>query len=395
MACQVEFYTDQDFEAIITAIDEDIWDKDDDMIMEIDSLVLGIVEKPLEGGFRCETCQKLCKSKQGLSRHRNSKHKENQPSIDNVSSKEISAEDRLDVVQFMSYINNCAKQLASDGCYSDETLATFSSYKCSLDDASYTYQFVRHVIKDFDGDGEKFYPKFYDLVSSDNLLFKNLNRKCSVILGDELANTVLAHLRGMILPESATTGGADKFTEKERNIIKYISGYVMKTLYCRLRKSSAHRSDANVEHMSILLAGKDTSESSTADDRFINAKNRGGLWKVTNGVFEIFFAVEKYFRDNVAKQKRKIDVKIMVSALVMDFGILSHFSALKNSASEESEEESSLNLLESMLTLYLRARTFKYVSLKKEKFKLDASKKKMKSLRTSIKQATSKLELGH
>lgn len=390
MACQLEYYTDQDFEAIISAIDEDIWDKDADMNSEIDDLVLGIVEKPLEGGYRCETCQKVCKSKQGLSRHRNSKHTDNQP----ISSNEISAESRLDVAQFMSYINNCAKQLATDGCYSDETLATFSSYKCSLDEASYTYQFVKHVIKDFDGDGEKFFPKFYDIVSSNISLFKNLNKKCSVILGDELANTVLAHLRGTILPE-CEIAKADQISEKERNIIKYISGYVMKTLYCRLRKSSAHRNDSNVEHMSILLAGKDTSESSTTDDRFINAKNRGGLWKVTNGVFEIFFAVERYFRDNVAKEKRKIDVKIMVSALVVDFSILSHFSALKNSASQELEEESSLNLLESMLTLYLRARTFKYVSLRKEKFKLDASKKKMKSLRTSIKQATSKLELGH
>ena len=63
--------------------------------------------------------------------------------------------------------------------------------------------------------------------------------------------------------------------------------------------------------MSILLAGKDSSESST-EDELIDAKNRGGLWKVTNGVSEIFFVVEKYFRANVANQKRKIDVKCMV-----------------------------------------------------------------------------------
>ena len=58
-------------------------------------------------------------------------------------------------------------------------------------------------------------------------------------------------------------------------------------------------------------------------------------------------------------------------------------------------KEVSLNLLETMLTLYLRVRTFKYVSLKKEKFKLETSKKKMKSLRRSISQASKKLELGH
>ena len=84
----------------------------------------------------------------------------------------------------------------------------------------------------------------------------------------------------------------------------------MKTLYCRLRKSTVHRSDTNIKHMSILLAGKDTSESSTADDdKFINAKNRGGLWKVSPGVFEIFLIVEKHFRANVTNQKIKIDVQ--------------------------------------------------------------------------------------
>ena len=114
--------------------------------------------------------------------------------------------------------------------------------------------------------------------------------------------------------------------------------------------------------MSILLAGKYTSESSTEDDKFINAKNRGGLWKVTVGVFEFFFIVEKYFRANVANQNRMIDVKLIVSTLMLDFSVLSHFTTLTNTASEELDKEISLNLLESMIT-YLRARTFKYVSL--------------------------------
>ena len=53
-----------------------------------------------------------------------------------------------------------------------------------------------------------------------------------------------------------------------------------------------------------------------------------------------------------------------------------------------------LNFLESMLTLCLRARTFKYVSVQKEAFKLGTSRKKMKSSRASIKKATKKLEFG-
>ena len=46
------------------------------------------------------------------------------------------------------------------------------------------------------------------------------------------------------------------------------------------------------------------------------------------------------FRANVTNQKRKNDVQLMVSAvstLMMDFSILSLFSALRNSATGETE----------------------------------------------------------
>ena len=51
----------------------------------------------------------------------------------------------------------------------------------------------------------------------------------------------------------------------------------MKTLYFRLRKPTEHRRD--IKHMSILLAEKDSLESSTKSDNFINVKSRSGLWK--------------------------------------------------------------------------------------------------------------------
>ena len=87
----------------------------------------------------------LGKSKQGLSRHQNAKQREHKPDQEEVVKKNLSAEDRLHPLYFKKYINNCAKQLATDGCYSDETIDTFISYNCSLDDENYTYQFVRDV----------------------------------------------------------------------------------------------------------------------------------------------------------------------------------------------------------------------------------------------------------
>ena len=58
----------------------------------------------------------------------------------------------------------------------------------------HTYRFVEGFIENFDYDVEKCYLLFYDSVSGDDIVFKNLNRKCSVILGFEVANSVLIHL---------------------------------------------------------------------------------------------------------------------------------------------------------------------------------------------------------
>ena len=58
----------------------------------------------------------------------------------------------------------------------------------------HTYRFVEGVIENYDDDVEKCYLLFYDSVSGEDIVFKNLNRKCSVILGFEVANSVLTHL---------------------------------------------------------------------------------------------------------------------------------------------------------------------------------------------------------
>ena len=64
----------------------------------------------------------------------------------------------------------------------------------------------------------------------------------------------------------------------------------MKTMYCRLRKSTEHRSDSNIKHIRIVLAGNDCSDSSTQ-----NWQVRDGLWELSADVVEIFLIVRKCF----------------------------------------------------------------------------------------------------
>ena len=75
-----------------------------------------------------------------------------------------------------------------------------------------------------------------------------------------------------------------------------------------------------------------------------------------------------------------------------DSSVLSNYSIVRSLAAEKVNKEVALNLLEDLLTLYIHVRTFSFVNQKKEKFKLEAKKQKMNSLRKSIKKSSSTLE---
>lgn len=165
---------------------------------------------------------------------------------------------------------------------SDHTIAEFNRYECSLDDAFYAFQFV----ETFEGEGKKSYPLCYDSVHCNAVIFKNLSSRSLVILGFEVANSVLPHLNGSITSESLFLKICE-FTEKEENR-KCFSKSVMKTLYFCLRKPTQQHVNSNIKHASTLLARKDSSDSATKDNTFTNIKNRCDLWKVSAGVFDTF-----------------------------------------------------------------------------------------------------------
>ena len=75
-------------------------------------------------------------------------------------------------------------------------MTAFKNFELPEEGAMISFQHVKNVIKKFAGDGEKFFPSFYNCVSGDKHVFSRLSRKCSVLLGYEVANSILAHLNG-------------------------------------------------------------------------------------------------------------------------------------------------------------------------------------------------------
>ena len=369
MAGMQDFYSGEDLDAILTAIDDDLLEESEELSHEIDAIVAEVSEIQPNAEYLCDLCPKVYKTKHGLTRHKQVKHANESQS----SSAEIE-EYLLHPLKFKTYVTQSALKLSKDECYSEKTRKQFCEFTMNVEEANFSYQYVHDVISNFKGDSEKFFPLFYKSVSED-IVFKHLSRKASVILGFEVANYVLGHLTGSIVTPSSTQNdpSAKKFSSKEQSIIRYLSGYVFGTFFRRITR--AKHSVFGEGCLEILLAGKLSCEEPKDSDLLINAKNRGGLWNVTEDVYEIFTVVESCLQQSFTTVGRHIDSKAIVSDVLKNGSILYNLNKIRGLASCEVSKEVSLNLLEHLIMLYVRVRVFSTVKDKIEIHKIQSKKK--------------------
>ena len=328
-APEEKYYFGDDLEAILSAIKDNLLDENEEFTSELNADVEEVGVHPLCTSFSCDICEKVCKTQRGLTRHRNSKHCTNNNTKGDAY--KSCFEERLHPIYYKKYIEESALKLSVDECYSEKNRKEFSTYKISVDDARLTYEYVKDIIANFNGNAEKCYPLFYKAVSGETV-FKYLSKRSSILLGFEVANRVLSHLTGLTIKESSDDLKSNiSFTKKELNIISYLSGYVFGTFYRRIRTSKSSQSMFGYQSLQILLAGKseipsDDNMLTQAKDRgslwtvtnmLTQAKGRGGLWTVTTEAFQIFCNVESYFRRTTTVTSKKIDSKKIVSAITM------------------------------------------------------------------------------
>ena len=129
---------------------------------------------------------------------------------------------------------------------------------------------------------------------------------------------------------------------------------------------------------------------------FTRVKDRGGVWNVTNEVYEILCHVETVFHKSTSHVTRHIDSKKKISELIENPSVLCNFIKIHNQCSEKVSKEVALNLLDHLMTLYIYVRTFPLIKNKYELHKIALKRKKTKSLRTQIKKALTSLDQeGH
>ena len=161
-------------------------------------------------------------------------------------------------------------------------------------------------------------------------------------------------------------------TEKERFGLQSLGGYVFHRIYKKLRNSKEWQSQYSTSCMAILRAGKCHSGDT---EILVNVKNRG-LWLLTDNAQKLFENVEDLFRQNTSVFKTKIQYDQLNLQILEEPIINAHYSNMVDSADMKVEDETSNNLLEMIIGLYIRVCCHSYAKDIKEKEKV-----KRKSIR--------------
>ena len=272
------------------------------------------------------------KGKRGLTRHANNKHPSTAnkpPSTNDVYSPVNVTDKELDVDIFSKLFEKGLKKMANDKCLPENVTNELKLYAPSMQDITHSYLILQAVTVNFVS--KIFLPHFTTLCRKLIIYFLICREMHRYFFGFDLANHIVAYVcHGYFHDENsgfetAFPATAD-LTEKEKDIIGYLSGYVFGTFSRRIRNSEKWNSPVNQQHLKILLNGK--TDNVHCDMTLVTVKDRGGLWKVTPEVCKVFSAAELLSISQSQGNVHKINTAEMVSKLLVNTEILSNYSLI-------------------------------------------------------------------
>ena len=128
MAGMEDLYSEEDFDAILAATEDNLLEENKEFSSPVDLLVEEVEHHHPATEFSCDECDKVCKTSRGLTRHKDAIHKEAVcgPS---VSGKQlVTPGSLLHPLYFKKYVNQSAAKLAIDECYSERLRKEFVVY---------------------------------------------------------------------------------------------------------------------------------------------------------------------------------------------------------------------------------------------------------------------------
>ena len=94
---------------------------------------------------------------------------------------------------------------------------------------------------------------------------------------------------------------ADPITYSDANVIRYAAGYVARKVKEKICKSALPNKPALIKCLMGLLEEEEEEASPSAD--WLNLVDRGGLWRVREGTYMLFCAMEDELRQHLQKRR--------------------------------------------------------------------------------------------
>ena len=360
------------YEEIIECLQEDIDIYDDDFSEALEDLTISSTSSTsgTVATFNCKECQKVYKTKGGLTRHIQNKHTD-------------PVDDSLDHIILGNIVSKSVKMLSEDFCLSQEQRESFTFVYVDnemvplLDEIQVMYSQL--VVSN---NAEQFFASFFSTcVINAAVYFKDLPARSSTMLATKVGEKMFNYFQKLSKKNVDTThSNPSQITDSEIDGLQYLSGYVVKNLLKKTKNSANYSSP---ESQGVIAILENAIEADDAEQRLIHLQNRGGLTAVTGDCLKIFCRTEERFR--VATEidsLRKIDISKISADLMADVDIISFFNAVVDNI--ELIDEIKQNLLHKMLKLYLRVRSS---SLAKDITGRKTGELSKKSLRKDLKKS--------
>lgn len=335
---------------------------------EVDDEIRDVnIEDDLPATLTCEPCKKVYLTKRGYDRH--------------ILRVHLTSDIQLSDKQLHELFLDSLKELSKDPCYPRDEQMKWSDYSFAPNPSLFSS--IKKIYKKLKNsiNAEKFYTDYYHQIFVNPTPFPGLDHQLSVELLRKTGDKILAQFQTSIrnIGDQMVTGdNVPPITLDEMEALEYLGGYVIANLEKKLKRKSN-----NKEYLEILNCFE---SDDVKDQVLVNLLNRGGLRGITFNSKNIFTKAEVEFRRYTASWKmQNIDVNAMIKNLMVDLEVTGNFYAATDHI-DNLKEEVLLNVVESMLTVYLRVRCFSFVrdiTVEKKKEKDEALKEK--ALRKSLK----------
>ena len=342
-----------------------------DALNEIDGLVV----------YPCNMCEKICKSKGGLTKHKNSKH------VDDNASTSEGSNAPLDKDTMNSIVNTIKQNIVEENLYGDKIEASIKNITAT----EALFKEVEPLYLKFckNKNQDKLLKSFYGLMPKSTTLFN--------LVDSRITNLVMIHIPDHLVSfhnlnerrnaSVTTTVNASEECEKieacEMGPLSYIAGYVVK----RLTNSSKKKTESeNTELRRLLMSLQSEQENNS----FIQARNRGGLVNPSEDLLGILQEAEINFRREVSKSKeilRNIPVDVICYKTISTPIVKSLWDNIVVSSGVNSSGDTQKICLENIVRLFLRVRSFSYAKDYITQYKIREKQGKSKALRKDLKKS--------